>query len=386
MSEAEGQLPEGSPDTELFCKSVKCHRAYDATSLRTLMECPRKFQLSRIEGWNTPGEKVDLEFGKFYHDCVELFDRRLAEGQPKSEALDQAYALALGLTWIDGAAWGGQHVRVWRCNNWSTRRDKNGKTVNRYKCPAAKGWWLNESGFERACPKCNEGISCRTSYIPGVANGYKNRHSLLRAVFEYCDTQPETGGVKPVVFPDGQIGLEHSFRIAMDGFLNPDDEAYLLCGHLDSFVDDGLGMNCTRERKTTKTTVTGWFFDRYSPDVQIDMYDLASWLLYSDTLDLSAVMIEVMQIAKNFCRLQRGYAYRSEGQREETLRDFKFWIKQAEQMAKDGYYPKNTAACNAYGRACQFRGVCANDPADRSAMLDDPTKFVRDLWNPLEER
>lgn len=353
-----------------FCETLPTQRkAWDATSLRYYMECPRKYYYALVEGRRTKGN-ADITFGSIYHECVETYDRLRATGSSKPDATLEAYRLADRLSW----GWSGQYLRVWRCNNW--RPLKKG---TRYLCKAAKNWWIGERD---KCPICTTSASNKVSWTP--ENRYKNRHTLMRSVLFYCDNQLETGGVQPYVFADGQVGVEVSFTLPLD-ISSPDGDPYLLCGHFDSWVTAAGEVVC-RERKTTKGSLSDRFFSRYSPDVQIDTYDLAGWLLYGETLKPGHVMVEVMQVGVEFSRMQRGYVSVSEGRREETLDDIKGWIKKAEADAKVGYYPKNTAACNGYGAdyECPFRSICREEPGQRKALLDD--MFITEHWNPLRTR
>lgn len=360
-----------------FCETLPTQlRAWDSTSLRCFMECPRKYQLSIVEGWRGNGSNIHLEFGSKYHECVELYDRLRSTGTAKDEATDATIDHLLKLTWDDSGPWQGTYVKGWRCNNWEP-----GEKRSKYHCDAARQWWEGHRGDGR-CPKCKSPATNR--YIWAPTDKYKNRYTLFGAVLQYCDEQPERGGVTPIVFPDGQVALELSFRLELP-YESPDGFPYLLCGHLDSMVSVG-GEHCIRERKTTRSSVGVSFFDRYAPDVQIDNYDLAGNLLFGPTLHPTAVMVEVMQVGLDVNKLARGMVSITEGRREETLTDLGYWIGQAEACAKAAYYPKNTSACNA-GSGCQFRRVCREEPGDtRQRILE--TYYHQDSWSHhiLEDR
>lgn len=377
MSVAEGERPL-VPNP--YCVSLPTQlRAWDSTSLRCFMECPRKYQLNIVEGWRS-GSNLDLEFGSLWHESVELFDRLRAQGATKEQATLEAVKHCIQKTWIDDKPWSGVYSPVWRCNNWLP-----GKR-NVFRCTAAKGWW---AGTQERCPKCQHTVSNRNAWVP--ENKYKNRYTLLRSVLLYCDEQPEgEGGVKPIVFPDGQIALELSFQLELpwdspdaDDYDFRKNKPYLLCGHLDSMISVA-GENMVRERKTTRSTISYSFFDRYAPDIQIDNYDLAGDLMFGETLHPHAVMVEVMQVGVEFSRMQRGLVNITEGRRAEHLRDLEYHIKEAERCARNGYYPKRTASCN-NGGGCRYRRVCREEPGEtRQRILE--TYYTQDHWNPLKER
>lgn len=353
-----------------YCTTLSTQlRAWDATAIRCFQECPRKFQLNMIEGWRSTGINWDLEFGSLYHSCVELYDRERALGASKDEATLAAVNLALTATWPE--PWRGTHVPGWRCTNWTP-----GKR-NKYNCDGARSWY---SGHLDHCPKCGSRVVLRWAWAP--PHKTKNRYTLFSAVLLYCDEQKPSGGVQPIVFPDGQVALELSFTLELP-YECPDGSPYLLCGHLDSMVSVG-GENCIRERKTTRSSLSLGFFDRFAPDTQIDTYDLAGNMLFGPTLHPNGVMIEVMQVSAEFNKLQRGMVTITEGRREETLRDLGYWIKQAEACAAAGYYPKNTSSCNAM-QGCQYRRVCREEPGEtRERTL--AANYHRNPWNPLKER
>lgn len=359
-------------NTNPFCPSLPTQlRAWDSTAMRAFQECPRKYELSIVNGWRPNGSSVHLDFGSYYHECVELFDRERALGADKEAATLSAIDKALHLTWHEAGPWGGTYVAGWRCNNW-TPASGPGKR-SRYNCEASRQWW---GGHRSApCPKCAHTVTNRWVYAP--ENTKKNRHTLFASVLEYCDSQPTSGGVQPITFPNGQIALEMRFELPLP-YNTPDGDPYLLCGHLDGMVSVA-GEHAVRERKTTGASLGPRFFDRYAPDIQIDNYDLAADMLYGDTLHPTAVMAEVMQIAVDFSKLQRGFVTVPAGRREEHLRDIGYWLKAAEQCAEQGYYPKNASACNNAG-GCQFRRVCKEEPGDvREAILQE--YYHQDSWS-----
>ncbi len=209
----------------------------------------------------------------------------------------------------------------------------------------------------------------------------KNRSTLLRSILHYCDTSDDR--VTPFIFPDGTVAVELSFRLTLP-LTSPDGTPYELAGHLDGMVEFA-GEVMPRERKTTKSTPGMSFFDNYAPDVQVDTYDLAAWLLFSDAEHRpQGVMVEVTQVTEHFTTIERQIINVPEERRAETLRDMLWWIKQAETCARAGYYPKNTASCGMYG-GCEFRRICKLAPSSRERFLPGEHYEHRE-WNPGEVR
>jgi PD-(D/E)XK nuclease superfamily len=64
--------------------------AWDSTSLSLLKACPRKYQYSILQGWAPRSESVHLTFGILYHNVLEVYDHRIAEGQPHDYAVKAA--------------------------------------------------------------------------------------------------------------------------------------------------------------------------------------------------------------------------------------------------------------------------------------------------------
>ena len=62
---------------------------WDATSLGTLKECPRKYFLSIVQGWQPKTSAVALSFGVLLHECLENFYRREVEGMEREQNIRQ---------------------------------------------------------------------------------------------------------------------------------------------------------------------------------------------------------------------------------------------------------------------------------------------------------
>lgn len=370
-----------------FCTTLPTQlKAWDATSLRAYMECPRKYQYRIVETWGN--ENVHIEFGKMYGDSQSAYDMAIAGGATKAQATDAAVEFALGVSWIvkgyvtEGVPimgpWGGDWKEAWRCSSPARVINTKGKEVRNVKrCPNAKAYHFS-SGPDGDCSMCGLPIERSVEWVSQDTK--KDRMTLIRAIVEYCDAQPEHGGIRPYVFPDGKVAVELSWNFPLP-LESPDKDPYLLCGHLDGLVTFS-GEFGVRERKTTKSTLNKQYFDRYAPDVQIDTYDLAAYMLYRE-LKPSGVMVEATQTAVEFTAFQRQFIGITGERRQETFDDIQYWIKRAEADARVGYYPKNTSACSANG-GCQFRRICSLSPSSRERFL--PEYFKKRVWDPIVER
>lgn len=84
---------------------------WDSTSLGTLKECPRKYFLSIIQGWQPKTNAVALDFGILLHECLEKFYRREAEGCGREENIRETIGDALRSPLRDKIAEANDQVR-----------------------------------------------------------------------------------------------------------------------------------------------------------------------------------------------------------------------------------------------------------------------------------
>lgn len=369
-----------------FSKSVPTlQTAWDSTSLASLMKCPRRYQYEIIEGYR--GSKIDLEFGLYFASAMETFLKAQVRGASNDEATIEAVKKALEISgrweptgvieqghteeqWIP---WGGRYEMMWHCLGDVPYKNKKG---NKAKCPFAhKGAWFMDA--PSICGECGGTIEEKVRYLP--TSPIKNRRTLLRMVVWYCDEQVgmDEEGVKPFVFPNGTPAVELSFKLPLP-FDTPDGEPYILAGHLDAMKQLGEEV-FPSDNKTSKNALNQNYWQGFSPNIQVDVYDLAASILFP-TIPVKGVMIEGAQTLQSGARFGRHVFYKTEEQREELLGELEWWIKQAERYAQDNYWPMNRANCF----LCPFKKVCSTHPARRKAILD--ADFERNHWNPLEER
>ncbi len=176
--------------------------AWDATSLRPLLLCPRRYYYEIVRGFRHSGATdVHLVFGHHYHSALEIFDKAVLAGEEPEAA--QLTALRHALT-------------------------------------ISRGWESDDTA--------------------------KNRRTLVRAVVWYTDNFIKGDLVQPVALADGTPAVELSFALPLLEKATPSEE-FLICGHLDGLCEFG-GDIFVRERKTTKTTISQYYFKRYLPDAR----------------------------------------------------------------------------------------------------------------------
>ena len=300
-----------------------------------------------IEGWQSRDESVHLRFGIEYHHGLESYDRLLAEGSTKEQALRAVV------------------------------RDLLTRTHD----------WHSDSSTK--------------------AGKYKNRETLISLVVDYVDhfdPDPATTYIKS----DGTPAVELSFRFEL-GFgpaagqnavweaswdSEPDNKVivgsapaqpYLLCGHLDRVVEFNSQL-FVMDRKTTTTTLGPYYFSQYQPHNQMSLYTFAGRVILDTHIE--GVIIDAAQIKLTEpSAFARGFTYRTEDQLSEWLADLRTTLTIAEAYATANHWPQNDTACDKFG-GCRFRGICSKSPGVRDRFLaTDFTKLeVQARWNPLRAR
>ena len=317
--------------------------AWDSTSLGLLKACPRLYQYTMLEGWQSRDESIHLRFGIEYHTALQDYAVSRAKGINNDDAIhDTIRAL---------------HGRVF---DWDP--DRNSR-----------------------------------------AGKYKNRETIVGLVIDYLDHFIEDPA-ETFILDNGEPAVELSFRFALDwgpssnapylSELGPvasfvdaalQPQPYLLCGHLDRVVDFSGGLY-VMDRKTSVQTLSSYYFNQWAPNNQMTLYSLAGKVVLNQAV--KGVIIDAAQVLlekpNNF---QRGFTYRTEDQLAEWLQDLRFWLHNAETYATANYWPQNDTSCGMYG-GCKFREVCSKSPQVREQYLKATFDKLPDdeKWNPLKAR
>lgn len=280
--------------------------AWDSTSMSAFKECPRKYYYSIILGYTTKQPSFHLEFGIWYHEALELYDRILAKGGTHDEATRSAVLKTLKSTW-----------------NKSLKRP----------------WSSGDSN--------------------------KNRFTLIRTIVWYLE-QFKNDPIKTIRLADGTPAVELSFRYPFPHEFTTGERA-VFCGHLDRMGDIG-GASWIIDRKTSKHEVRDdHYWRQYSPDNQMSAYSFAGRVVYN--IPVRGVIIDAAQVMVTFSRFQRGFANRTESQLDEWAADTQSYMEQADKYSRDNYWPMNDKSCFNYG-GCPFRPICARAPEVREKFLE----------------
>lgn len=314
-----------------FLPGTQVQFAWDSTSLGWLKTCPRLYQYQMLDGWSLREDAIHLRFGIEYHQALHDYEICKANGVKHADALHDTVRALLS-----------------RIYDWVP-------------VPRTK------------------------------SEGLKTKFNLLRSIVWYLEKYKDDPA-KTVILKDGTPAMELSFKFELDwgpttalkedtGKHPPISQPYLLCGHLDRVVDFG-GETFVMDRKTSTSTLGSYYFDQYAPDNQMTIYSFAGQVILD--APVKGVIIDAIQIAKDWSRPVRGFTFRTNDQIQEWLRDLRGWLELAERYATEGYWPQNDTACNKYG-GCRFRDICSKSPQVREKFLEADFEKGK-AWNPLVER
>lgn len=328
-------------DTEVkspYLPNTAIQYAWDSTSLGLLKTCPRLYQYTMIDGWGSRDESIHLRFGIEYHSALQDYAVARAAGTAHEDAIRETVRLL--------------HSRVY---NWTPDRNTR-------------------------------------------AGKYKNRETIIGLVIDYLDHFVDDPA-DTFILADGRPAVELSFRFALnwgpqaarpldygdDPEITKLGQPYLLSGHLDRVVNfaDALYV---MDRKTSLSTLSGYYFNQWSPNNQMTLYTLAGKIMLNSPI--KGVIIDAAQVMlrepNNF---QRGFTYRTDDQLDEWVHDLKYWLQSAETYATMEYWPQNDTSCDKFG-GCKFREVCSKSPSVREQYLRATFDKLapEERWNPLRAR
>lgn len=329
---------------------------HDTMTSGSLKECARLYYLEFVEGWVPKGENVHFKFGLLMHSARAIYDVAIVNKKTHDDAVRLAVRHCFEKS--------GEYRLIWRCED----------------CGAKIQHDQDIKSAAPVCLECNsEEVIVQNIWHPWISGDKrKNLKNLIRTIIWFLEHHKDSGE-KTVVLADGKVAVELWFRFKLP-LLNPEGDPYILTGHIDRLVDINKG-EWIKDLKTSKSTINSYFFDKFSPDNQIYLYTAGGKVVFKKPI--LGVIIDGVQVAIDFTRMQSGIVQLTNAQIDEWLKDIQILLKQSESYAENGYWPMNDKACHNYG-GCKFLGVCNKDPAIRGRYLE--TKFTRRVWNPLKER
>lgn len=286
-----------------------------------------------VEGWQPRKKSVHLIFGGHYATALEHYYKHRALGDSLDEALEKVVFETL-------------------CNTWE-RQDKVDSIEGR--------------------PDVEVEAALNGGKPWDSGDAIKTRETLIRTIIWYVD-QFADSAVKVILDSEGKPLVERSFTLNVDGGI-------VFAGHLDTCVEYA-GSPYVMDQKTSKSTISAYYFEGYRPDIQMSMYSFSGKAIFN--LPVKGVIIDAAQIAVGFSRFERGFTFRTELELDEWYDDMMILITRIRQMTANNYFPMDRTACGNYG-GCEFRGVCSRDPAvRRQFLLADFTQGP--TWDPLDRR
>lgn len=295
--------------------------AYDATRLRDLLLCRRRFKLAHIlqlERAHRNSFNIHLEWGKAWHETVRAYDtaRATAVAAPINVAIQRAFDLT-------------------------------------------KEWPVDT----------------------GVRT--KSRETLVRAIIWYDDQFGANNPLMPLMVEGNGPAFELNFRFPL---FADQPNGPLLCGNLDGIVEFG-GEIWILERKSTATTLSGFYWDKFDPNVQVDVYCVAAHLLWPQW-QIKGVLVEACQTGVTFARFERKLFRRSPARLEETLaslqREVASLLRDLSEYGEDSEetFGPRYASCS-IDNGCPFRDICQTDPSMREWEIATHWQRRTDPWDPI---
>lgn len=351
--------------------NLRLQVAWDATSLGATMFCPRFYQYSILEGWASPS--IDLQFGILVHQGAEIYNKALLRGSTWEEAQAEAVEGVFNAS----HDFGGEFIDMWRCKGETLKgfpyRNAKGNVA---KCPYShKGKWFEAPG-PALCGACGSETETVNRYFP--YHKQKHRANLLRAVTWGAEEERD-GPFRPIADPVTQEPLVEIHFITKLEQVNRYGENYWLCGYLDA-VKSYEDEHYITDKKSTKNWLGDAYYSQFAPNIQVNTYDYVGARHLFPSLEIKGILIEAIQLTLDGARFGKHMIKRSEVLRKEYLYDTMYWIKQAEEQATHGYWPKNERNCY----MCAFKEVCSSEPQHRQAILEG--RFTKRVWDPTKER
>jgi hypothetical protein len=190
----------------------------------------------------------------------------------------------------------------------------------------------------------------------------KDRGSLIRTIVWYFE---EFKDDLPVLQIDGKPAVELRVSAEADG-------GNTLVGTIDRVVlYDGAPF--VMDQKTTKSTLSSYYFRQYKPDTQMSQYTFLGNIVFAEPV--KGVLIDAAQIAVGFSRFMRSPTYRTQSELQEWYDTAMLRIEEAQRATREHHFPMRPSACHQYG-GCAFLEICSQAPEVRKNFL--AAKFTKE--------
>lgn len=208
-------------------------------------------------------------------------------------------------------------------------------------------------------------------YLLGVElppDNNKNTFTLVRSFVWYTE---EYASDDLFYLPNGDPAIEVSFEFDIN-------DEIVFAGHLDKIIRQDGDLYVV-DPKTSKTTLTQYFFRNFEMSDQMAMYSyVAKHILGSP---IRGVIIDGVQVAVGFTAFARSTVTYSLERLEEWLDDTLWHIKQHDSRDKIRH---RWTSCSMYG-GCSMRSVCVQSPSLRPNYLAGDFDKI-EPWQPEKKR
>lgn len=294
----------------------------DSTSLTAFKECPRKYQLSIIQGYVPWEESVHLTWGLLIHSAIEHYHHLKCKSLDHEKALEEVVWTLLKKTWHSGRPWTSNH-------------------------------------------------------------SVKNRWTLLRTTVDYLDRFGPSDPIETLVLSNGKPAVELSFRYDT-GYRTRLGEPFISCGHFDR-IGLLHSEPWIVDFKSTQHSLDRRFFAHFTPDQQMSNYSTAGKVAFQTPVKgiiidgcrvgVTFSEFEREPIPRSDWQLQQWH---------QDLGYYLQQLEHCAISFAEAPWPQNDKSCNNYG-GCPYREVCSQaSPSSQQLVLDK--FFKRRVWDPTQVR
>jgi len=200
----------------------------------------------------------------------------------------------------------------------------------------------------------------------------RNLEAALRAIVWRAEEYWEDT-IKIATMPDGTPALEQRFEVPIN------EDGVRFSGRIDKVAElnDELYLVDT---KTTKASLTDYYFNQFAPNNQIYAYLWAARHILK--LPIAGFIIDAVQTGVNFCRFNRAVFKVPSAIIDEWYGDAIHKLSMAKIYADKNYYPADFTACGNYG-GCKYREICNETPEHRGRVIEE--LFDREIHEDLRK-
>ena len=198
----------------------------------------------------------------------------------------------------------------------------------------------------------------------------RNLEAALRAIVWRAEEYWEDT-IKIATMPDGTPALEQRFEVPIS------DDGLRFSGRIDKVAELNNELYLV-DTKTTKASLSDYYFNGFAPNNQIYAYLWAAKNILG--LEIAGFIIDAVQTGVNFCRFNRAVFKVPSPIIKEWYDDAIHKLSLAKIYADKDYYPADFTACGNYG-GCKYREICNESPDHRHKVVEE--LFEREVHEDL---